>query len=210
MISTLDDANELIPRYLEVFLLIGLDQEGIPGLSTHVRADVLAASDSDARQALSNFHALPIFTKAKKTGLFRVLDLSVLLDDVGDLPEVGNVEFVVDNIWMDEPVRNVLPQIHDIMDTLGPAPAHLSLQYWNRNGRPILDIAYSLEGKVYINHLSIYVNPNAYEKWARIVSDGVGRFKGMDSQLADENLLRRPTRFMSPSNFLRLEKTRRK
>ncbi|KAK5049020.1 hypothetical protein LTR84_005442 [Exophiala bonariae] len=212
LISTLDDAHELFPRFLELFLLIGHDQEGTPGLSAHVRADVLATSDSDARQALSNLHGLPIFAKARKTDLFRVLDLSILLDDVGELLEVGNAEFVVDNTWMNEPVRNVLPQIHDIVDKLGPAPAHLSFQYWNRNGRPIPDMAHSLEGKVYISHLAIYVDPKDYEKWARIVPAGIGRLakKGVGSQLADENLLRRPTRFMSPANFLRLEKIRRK
>lgn len=212
LISALDDAHASFPLHLEVSVFIGHDQEGVPGLSAMVRADTLAATDQDARQALSDLHALPIFAKAIKTDLFRVLDLSILLDDVGDLLEVGNVEFVVDNTWTDEPLRNVLPQLHAIVDLLGPAPAHIYLLYWNRKGSPIPDMAFSLEGKVYVSHLAIYKDPTDHEKWAKIVPDGIARVaeKGVGSQLADENLLRRPSRFMSPSNFLRLERIRRK
>lgn len=212
LISSLDDAQDSFPRHLEVSMFIGHDQQGFPGLSALVRADTLATTRAEARSALDTVHRLPILSKALKADLFRDVDLAVLLDTVAGILEVGHPEIVADNTWMDAPVRTILPQLHEMIAALGPAPSHLYLLYWNRKDHKLPDMAFSLEGKVYITYFAFYRDTAEHEKWAKIITEGIASVAdiGVGSQLSDENLLRRPARFMAPENFKRLAAIRRK
>jgi FAD/FMN-containing dehydrogenase len=67
-------------------------------------------------------------------------------------------------------------------------------------------MAFSLEGKVYVTLFAFYMDPAEHDKWAKIIA--VADI-GVGSQLSDENLLKRPSRFMAPENFKRLEAIRR-
>ena len=212
VISILDDVHESFPRHLEVSLFVGHNQQGYPGLSAVVRGDTLVTNQEEARDALDRVHRLPFVSKALKKDLFRDVDLAVLYEDAGDILEVGHPEIVVDNTWMDAPVRSILPQLHKMVDNLAPTPSHIYLLYWNRKGQKMPDMAFSLEGKVYISYFAFYQDPAQHEKWARLIKDGIASVAdfGTGSQLSDENLLRRPSRFMAPENFKRLETLRRK
>lgn len=212
LISTLDEAKDSFPPHLEVSMFVGHDQQGVPGLTALVRADVLAMTRADARGALEHVHRLEVLSKASKTELFTEVDLSVLLESVGDVLEAGKPEIVADNMWMDAPVRTILPQLHKMVDALGPAPSHIYFLYWNRKDHQLPDMAFSLEGKVYITYFAFYRDSAEHEKWAKAIADGITSVadNGVGSQLSDENLLRRPARFMAPKNFERLEAIRRK
>ena len=212
LISTLDNVHERFPRHLEVSVFIGHEQEGVPGFTALLRADSLGQTRVEARQALEIVHRLPVLSKAVKADIFRDLEMGILLDNIGDLLEVSDHQFVVDNTWMDEPIRAILPQLHKMMATLGPSPSHLYLLYWNRKGYELPDMAFSLEGKVYMSYFAIYKDPTEYPKWSKSIAEGIASVadQGIGSQLADENLSIRPTRFMAPENFVRLEKLRLK
>lgn len=212
VVSVLDEVHETFPRYLEVSMFVGRDQQDCPGLSVVVRGDTLATSHEEARAALEHIHRLPFVSKALKKNLFHEVDLDILYETVGGLLEAGQPQIVVDNTWMDAPVRTILPQIHKMVDNLAPAPAHIYFLYWNRKGHKLPDMAFSLEGKVYITFFAFYQDPSQHEKWAGLVKDGIASIAdlGTGSQLSDENLSRRPSRFMAPDNFKRLEIIRRK
>lgn len=212
LVTSLDDINESFPMYLEVSIFIGHDQEGVPGPTALLRADTLATTQDEARQALEILHGIPVLSKAIRSDPFRDLNLAVLLDDIGDLLEVNDHEFIVDNTWLDVPIRSILPQLHQMIDVLAPAPSHLYLLYWNRKGHKSPDMAFSLEGKVYLSYFAIYKDPTEHEQWAKIIPEHIAAVAdvGVGSQLADENFLTRPARFMASRNFVRLEQLRRK
>ena len=211
-LESLDNIQDDFPRFLEVSILIGHEQEGVPGLTVLVRADCLASTQSDANQALEKLHRLPILARALKTDKCRELNLEILLDNIGDLLEVNDHNFIVDNTWMDSPLRLILPQIHEMVNQLAPAPAHLYLLFFNRKGHEREDMAFSLEGRTYISYFAIFKDPKEHAKWTKIIADSIQSIShlGTGSQLADENLLVRPSRFMAPDNFVRLERLRRK
>ena len=212
LIVAFDDAHELFPRHLEVSIFVGHEQGEIPGLTALVRADSLGATREEALQALELLHRVPVLAKSIHSDKFKDLDLSILLDNIGDLLEVSNHQFVVDNTWMNAPIRTILPDLHEMIDVIGPAPSHIYLLYWNRKGFTLPDMAFSLEGKVYLSCFAIYKDPTDYAKWSKSIPDCIASIanKGVGSQLADENLLIRPARFMAPDNLIRLEKLRGK
>ena len=199
------------PRYLEVSIFIGYDQEGVSGLSILVRGDCLAMTRADCRQTLETLHRVPVIAKAMKADTFKDLSLDVLLDNIGDALEVSDHHFIVDNTWMDAPVGSILPQMHKMVENLAPAPAHLYLLYFNRKDHKLEDMAFSLEGKVYISYFAIFEDSEETLKWTQKIAEGIQSIaqQGIGSQLADENLLVRPSKFMAPENFQRLESIRR-
>lgn len=212
IIACLDDVYTSFPRHLEVSLIIGHNQDGISGPTICVRADSLGMTESEARKALEILHGLPVMTKAVKTDLFKNLDLAVLLEDIGDLLEVNDHEYVVDNTWIDQPLKTILPELKNMVDALSPAPSHLYILYWDGAHLRLPDMAFSLSGTYYISYFCIYKDPNDHDRSSKLVTDVIAAIadKGCGSQLGDENLSKRPsTRFMDSANFARLECLRR-
>lgn len=211
VITCFDKAYRAFPAHLEVSLFIGHDQDGLPGKTICVRGDCLALSRAEALDALNILHRIPVLRKAIKSDLFKAVDLNVLLQDVGDLLEVNDHEYMVDNTWMDEPLQTILPQLHTMVDNLYPAPSHLYILYWNKGCHQLPDMAFSINGNVYITYFAIYKDSTKYNACSNLVTKTIASIadKGCGSQLGDENLLLRPsTRFMKPKVFARLEALR--
>lgn len=213
IVKMLDSINPSFPRHLEVSLFIARDQDELPGLTAQIRADCLGSTPAEAREALDSLDQQPLLSKALKSVPFHELDLAILLETIGGILEVNNAQFIVDNTWMNEPVASILPQLHEMIHDLGPAPSHLYIQYWNRGEYKLPDMAFSLEGKVYISYFAILMDSAEHDKYVRLITNGISTIadKGAGSQLGDENLLERPTtQFMAPASFVRLESIRRK
>lgn len=77
---------------------------------------------------------------------------------------------------------------------------------WNPRTRQRPDMAFSLEGSTYIAlYGGLRGQPRSPEQetWATDMTRQLEPFS-LGSQLADENLARRPARFMAPANLQRL------
>ncbi|OQV05153.1 FAD binding domain-containing protein [Cladophialophora immunda] len=214
LLIQIEDLQDSFPRDLEVSLFIGHDQEGVPGLTILLRLDCLAATTADARSKLQAFHDVAIVKEAVQSFLFEPIDLATLVESIGDILELSGHRYKVDNVWMAAPIRSVLPGIHRMVRELAPAPSHLYLLYWGRDetNNRLPDMAFSLEAKVYISYFAIYCDSSQDEAYSHLVSSCMDSIapQALGTQLGDENLAVRPSRFMTLEAYLRLEKIRQK
>jgi FAD/FMN-containing dehydrogenase len=92
-----------------------------------------------------------------------------------------------------------------------PAPSHALWLCWHPK-RKREDMAFSLEGKNYLAAYGEWKNPADDVKYANWATECIGSMyqHGKGIQLADENLGRRPAKFLSDENFTRLQKIRAK
>ena len=124
---------------------------------------------------------------------------------------LANTRWSADNMWMDDPIAPLLPAIRKIADTQPPHPSHALWLNWNPPAsRP--DMAFSVESRTY---LALYcglgqgVDESTHANWA---TDHMRALEPWSRgiQLADENLGRRPARFVSDANMARLDQARAK
>jgi len=121
--------------------------------------------------------------------------------------------YAVDNMWTHAPIDDLLPGLHRIAETLPPPPAHVLWLNWAPPpDRPDSNMAFSMEDQVYIA---------LYAGWRDVRDDGLHdswateRMREMQHlasgcQLADENLGKRPARFVKDENLARLDRIRDK
>jgi FAD/FMN-containing dehydrogenase len=124
---------------------------------------------------------------------------------------LSNTRWSADNMWMDTPIAPLLPAIRNIADTQPPHPSHVLWLNWNGPAqRP--DMAFSQEHRTY---LALYcglgqgVDESQHVNWATDHMTALEPWsRGI--QLADENLARRPARFVSDAHMARLDQVRAK
>lgn len=117
--------------------------------------------------------------------------------------------YAVDNMWTHAPIEELLPALHRIAATLPPAPAHMLWLNWSPpQQRP--DMAFSMEDKTYISLYSVWKHAQDDTRYATWAEDNLRPLQHLASgcQLADENLGRRPARFVADQNLARLDRIR--
>jgi hypothetical protein len=122
-----------------------------------------------------------------------------------------NTRWHADNMWMNGPVDPILPDLRRIADTQPPSPSHVLWLNWNRKG-PRPDMAFSIEARTY---LALYCGLRSAGDEAQHGNWATDNMRAMEAhshgiQLADENLARRPARFLSDANLNRLDRIRSK
>jgi FAD/FMN-containing dehydrogenase len=202
-------AHEIGPRVsrkLELMLVIHRDEAGEPEVA--VTGPTLADSEEEARDALAILETCPVRDRAK----LAVPNLPVELDELyagvhQAYPD--DHRYGVDNIWTHAPVDDLLPGLRRIAETLPEAPSHMLWMNWGPSpDRP--DMAYSVEDETYIAAYAVWQDPardDANVAWA---TERMREMEHLSSgiQLADENLGRRPARFVSDENLARLDRIR--
>lgn len=201
-------AGANVPRSVEFQMLLTNRAFGIFAPGIEVAAPVFADSAKEAREAVSFLRESPLRTKASISMPFVPLPLSFLYSGVMSHYPEGHRWFV-DNMWTGAPVKDLLPHLRRIVDTMPPPPSHALWLNWAPPGaRP--GMAFSVEARSYLALYGAWKNPaddDAYGPWA------VENMRKMESfssgiQLADENLGERPARFVSDANLARLDEIR--
>lgn len=108
----------------------------------------------------------------------------------------------VDNMWTHAPINDLMPYIKQIVATLPPPPAHFLWLNWFPPARQS-DMAYSVEDSVYIALYGAWANAAdtaRYGGWATGLMQEMAHLS-TGIQLADENLHRRPGRFLAETNL---------
>jgi len=143
---------------------------------------------------------------------YQYCTLKDLLDRFAALLDNRGRRYEANNMWTDAPMKNLIPQMHRIAEEIPDAPSHLYVLWWSPQGRKRADMAFSMESKLWMSLYAITDDDKLDQKHSEYV---IRSFKEISryskgTQLADENLVGHPARFMSPANYRKLEALRRK
>jgi hypothetical protein len=122
---------------------------------------------------------------------------------------LSNTRWSADNMWMNDPIEPLLPALRSIADSQPPHPSHVLWLNWNGPAqRP--DMAFSVENRTY---LALYCGLGKGVDESKHVHWATDHMKALEPwsrgiQLADENLARRPAKFVSDANMARLDQAR--
>lgn len=206
-----DDVGADVARSVEFQMLMTPKAMGIFKPGIEVFAPVLANSWKEAREAVRFINDSPIRKLASFTTPLIPSSTSILSQTANITHFPPNVRWCADNIWTDAPMDELLPGLNAIADTMPPAPSHALWLNWHPpKERP--DMAFSLEANRY---LAVYgewkhaADDHRYENWATQRMSAM-QDHAVGIQLADENLGKRPARFMKDENLTRLDSLRAK
>ncbi|MEL0027360.1 MAG: FAD-binding oxidoreductase [Perlucidibaca sp.] len=198
-----------VPRSVEFQLLITPKALGIFRPGVEVIAPVMADSWREARRALDFLYDSPARGQASFTTPLLPVS-TAMMSRIASLTHFPpRMRWCADNIWTDAPVAELLPGLRHVADTMPPAPSHALWLNWYPPAQRE-DMAFSLEANRYF---AVYgewreaADDARYGDWA---TDCMRRMEahGVGIQLADENLGRRPARFMADDNLRRLDAIR--
>jgi hypothetical protein len=102
-----------------------------------------------------------------------------------------------------------LPGIRKIIETMPPHPSHFIFTGWNASPDRE-DKVYGLEDEIYMALYTIWQDPADDERYRDWAASSMAAMSHLATgiALADENLGRRPARFITEPNMTRLDKVR--
>ncbi len=182
---------------------------GISAPGIEVVAPVLADSRKEAVEALSFLKKNEVSKKASFSTPVIPMSLGRMMKTGEKTLFLKNTRWFADNMWMDQPIEPLIPNLRRIADTQPPHPSHILWLNWNPT-TPRTDMAFSVEDRTY---LALYAglrtreDEERYRTWA---TDEMQRMQAFSTgiQLADENLGNRPAKFLSDANMQRLNAVR--
>ncbi len=195
-----------VARTMELMVLIHRDEQG--ELELAISGPVLADNDEEAREALALLESCPVLDRAKVS----LPNVAMTLEDMfagSAFIYPDEHRWVTDNMWTHAPVEDLLPGLRRIAETLPGAPSHMLWMNWGVSPqRP--DMAYSIEDETYIACYAASPGPEGDAVNASWSTERMREMEPLASgiQLADENLGRRPARFVSDENLRRLDEVR--
>lgn len=206
-----DEVGASVARSVEFQMLITPKAMGIFRPGIEVFAPVLANSWKEAREAVRFISDSPIRKLASFTSPLIPSSTSILSQTANITHFPPDVRWCADNIWTDAPIDVLLPGLNAIADTMPPAPSHALWLNWHPpRERP--DMAFSLEANRYLAAYGEWKHATddpLYENWATERMTAM-QDHAVGIQLADENLGKRPARFMKDENLARLDSLRAK
>jgi FAD/FMN-containing dehydrogenase len=117
--------------------------------------------------------------------------------------------YIADNMWTSASAEELLPGIRKIIETMPPHPSHFIFTGWNASpDRP--DMAFSVEDEIYMALYTVWQDPADDERYGDWSGSNMAAMSHLatGSALADENLGRRPAKFITDPNMARLDKVR--
>jgi FAD/FMN-containing dehydrogenase len=184
--------------------------DGEPLIS--LNATAFADSKDEAREQLSIFESCPARDQVLKTRLCEVTDTATLSRHGTDPHYVETKRYLADNMWTHAPFDDLWPNLQDMLKDWPPAPSHLVMFNWGGyEGQPERpSMAFSLEDDLYYALYAAWDDPSDDAKYTSWVTDHMRAWEPYASgiQLADENLINRPYRFMTGENLRRLDDVR--
>jgi FAD/FMN-containing dehydrogenase len=192
---------------VELNVIVHRGDSGDPEIT--VIAPTLADSAEKASAALAFMTDCPLRERAMEVVPVIELALSDLYDAVGAFYPEG-ARYAVDNMWTHAEASDLLPGIAEIAATLPPAPSGMLWLNWGGASSPRPPMAFSVEDQTYIAVYGVWSDAADDERNVRWPEE---RMRAMEPhasgvQLADENLGRRPARFITEENMARLGEIR--
>ena len=198
-----------LPLNMEPLLFVRRDMFGRSGPAALVTAPVMADSREEGREALALLETCPVLGKAVMREVDIVTELDDLLQGAEDLLYPQGAHYAADNMWTNASADILLPGMRKIVETMPPAPSHMMWMLWGPT-QPRSDMSFSVESDLYIALYGISLDAAGEATSQAWVT---GRMRELENfadgiQLADENLEARPFRFLTDTNFQRLQAIR--
>ena len=117
--------------------------------------------------------------------------------------------YIADNMFTSASAEKLLPGIRKIIETMPPHPSHFIFTGW-KPSPDRADKVYGLEDEIYLALYTVWkdaADDERYRDWAGSNMASMSHLATCIA-LADENLGRRPARFISDANMGRLDKVR--
>jgi hypothetical protein len=165
----------------------------------------MADSDAEAERLLGELGECPVAGRE----LGRVTSPTSVAEEshaqLAQNPE--RHRYAVDCTWSDEPADVLAPLLMDIWRALDTEHS-FSIWYGWHPVRPLPDMAFSVEGNVYVATYLVYTDPADDEKYRTRVHEqtaAIARDGGIGVYLGDTDFTRRPDRFLTDENLRRLQ-----
>ncbi|WP_190173224.1 hypothetical protein [Streptomyces mirabilis] len=117
--------------------------------------------------------------------------------------------YLADSMWTHASFDDLWPNFETMLKTWPPAPSHLVVFNWGgyerQPERP--SMAYSVEDELYYGLYAAWTDPVDSQTYTNWVTNHMRAWEPYASgiQLADENLVNRPYRFVTDENLQRLD-----
>lgn len=162
----------------------------------------------EARRLMAPLETCPALDRA----LLRIFAEPTSFEDENPMMDAQNppgMRYSADCAWTDAPATELVPILGEIYRTL-PTPESFVIWYGWAPTRPLPDMAFSMEGNVYIAAYTIWEHERddvAMQNWV------TSHFRALEpvskgSYLGDADLTRRSSKFMADANFARLGQLR--
>jgi hypothetical protein len=169
----------------------------------------MAATEQEAAALLRPFDGGPL--KGRELGHVRGATSVAAENEVQAMQSPEDHRYAVDCTWTDAPAAVLAPPLLRLWRELDTTHS-FSIWYGWAPHRPLPDMAFSVEGNVYIATYAIYddeADDAKYREWvhrrtAEIARDGAGVYLG------DTDFTGRQDRFLSDENYRRLAEVRAK
>jgi FAD/FMN-containing dehydrogenase len=178
-----------------------------------LNATAFADTEEDAREQLSIYESAPARGEVLEAQLSEVTDTATLSRRTDPYYDETK-RYLGDNMWTHAPFDDLWPNFEEMLKTWPPAPSHLLVFSWGRYPdqpkRP--PMAFSVEDEFYYTLYVAWADPADDKKYTDWVVEHMRAWEPFASgiQLADENLVNRPFRFMTDDNLGRLDDLRSK
>lgn len=198
---------EISPQ-VELQVLMSQQALGVGGPGIEILAPVFADGLCSALRALEFLNKSALRRKAALKVPF--LPATVPLMERGVMQHYPDGHrYAVDNMWTHATIDELMPGLHKIAATMPPPPSHMLWLNWRPPAtRP--DMAFSLEDDTYIALYGGWKHAHDDARYASFAEERMKELQHLASgcQLADENLGRRPARFVSDEKLRRLDQIR--
>ena len=131
------------------------------------------------------------------------------LYDGPDSIEPEGVRWAADGMWTNADAATLLPEARELFLDVPTAESHVFWYPWRPQQLP--DAAISIQGQLYLAAFAGWQDAADDHRYLDWPAGHMRRMEGISEgiQLADENLIDRPARYLSPDNERRLEELRR-
>ncbi|OBH64448.1 FAD-binding oxidoreductase [Mycobacterium sp. E2479] len=199
----LDDRVELQMHTARSFPGAGLNQPGIT-----IASPVFADTEDEAAKALAPLGSCPVVDKAIVSLPYAPTTLSNWYTAVMTSYPKGH-RYIADSMFTSACAEELLPGIRRIIETMPPHPSHFIFTGW-KTSPARADMVYGLEDDIYMALYTIWQDPADDERYRDWAASNLAAMSHLATgiSLADENLCRRPARFITESNMARLNRVR--
>lgn len=201
--SEIDDRVEL-----QVIASAGIPGSGFeqPGLT--IASPVFADCEDSAIKALAPLGSCPVVDRAIVELPYAPTTLANWYTAVmTNYPE--RHRYAVDNMFTSASADELLPGIRRIIETMPPHPSQFVFAGWKPSADRA-DMVYGLEDEIYLALYTGWRDPADDERYRDWATSNMAAMSHLATgiALADENLGRRPARFITERNLARLQRIR--
>jgi len=201
--SEIDERVELQILTARSFPQFGLDHAGIT-----IASPVFAESEEQAEKSLAVLRTCPVVDQAIAAISYAPTGLADWYAAVMTNYPTGH-RYVADNMFTSASAEELLPGIRKIIETMPPHPSHFIFTGW-KPSTDRRDMVFGLDDEIYMALYTVWQDAAEDERYRDWAGSNMASMSDLATcmALADENLGRRPARFISDANMARLDKVR--